>query len=87
LNRAAPIPAPGKGGDRKHPTIAVNTRGEVLLVWAEGTGWQKGGALAWQLFDAKDRPTAVRGRVPAGVPVWGLATAAARADGSFLLVY
>ncbi len=28
---------------RKHPAIAGNARGDVILVWAEGTGWQKGG--------------------------------------------
>jgi hypothetical protein len=94
-----PIPAPGRGGgrpfastdrhgqDRKHPSVATNARGEVILVWTEGTGWQKGGALAWQVFDAKGHPTAERGRVEGGIPVWGLATVVARPDGRFTIVH
>ena len=46
-----PVSPPGGDGGRKHPSMAVNGRGEVLLAWAEGTGWQKGGSLAWQAFD------------------------------------
>jgi hypothetical protein len=85
--RSAPIPAPGRAGGRKHPAVAVNTRGEVLLVWTEGTGWQKGGDLAWQLFDREGRPAEQRGRLTGAVPVWGLATAVARTDGSFTILH
>jgi len=28
---------------RKHSRLAVNGRGDTLLVWTEGTGWQRGG--------------------------------------------
>jgi hypothetical protein len=31
----------------KHPVVIGNSRGEVLLAWAEGTGWNKGGSVAW----------------------------------------
>ena len=78
-------PGPAKG--RKHPAVAVNARGEVILVWTEGTGWQKGGALAWQVFNASGRPTEEKGRIEGGVPVWGLATVVARPDGGFLIVH
>jgi len=57
-----------------------------LLVWAEGTGWEKGGAVAWQLFDPSGKPTAEKGRAD-GVPVWGLVAAVPRADGSFTIFY
>jgi hypothetical protein len=87
MDQFRPVPAPGKGGNRKHPSLAVNDRGEVLLAWTEGTGWQKGGALAWQLFDSSDRPTGERGRVEGGIPVWGLAAAVARADGGFTILH
>lgn len=86
-NPSLPIPAPGDGRGRKHPTVAGSTQGETILVWAEGTGWQKGGSLAWQVFDRSGRPTAKRGRVEGGVPIWGLATAFARPDGGFTIVY
>ena len=67
--------------------MAGNTRGETLLGWTEGTGWQKGGSLAWQLFDRSGRPMEEKGRLEGAVPVWGLATAGARPDGGFTIVY
>ena len=82
-----PIAAPGDGRDRKHPSIAANERGETLLAWTEGTGWQRGGALAWQMYDADGRPSSRPGRIPDGIPTWGLPTAVSRPDGSFLIIY
>jgi hypothetical protein len=78
-------PGPAKG--RKHPALAANAKGEVLLVWTEGTGWQKGGALAWRLFDPSGRPTEETGTIEGGVPVWGLATVVAMPDGRFVIVH
>jgi hypothetical protein len=83
----SPVPAPGPGGSRKHPAIARNGRGETLLVWTDGTGWQKGGALAWQVFDKSGRPTGEKGRVEGGIPVWGLAAVVARPDGGFTIIH
>ena len=80
-----PAAAPGMT-KKKHPVAASNSRGEQLLVWTEGTGWSRGGAVAWQLFDAEGKPTEKKGRAD-GVPVWGLATAFATPDGSFTIVY
>ncbi len=82
-----PVSPSGRAGNRKHPAVAGNSRGETILVWAEGTGWQRGGALAWQVFDRDGQPTAEKGRVENGVPVWGLATVAARPDGRFVIVH
>ncbi len=59
---------------------AGNARGETILVWTEGTGWQKGGALVWQVFDRSGRATELKGRIEGGIPVWGLATVVARRD-------
>ena len=81
-----PISPPGEGG-RKHPSVAVNARGETILVWAEGTGWKRGGALAWQVFDPSGRPTAGSGRIAGGIPTWGLATVVARPDGGFAIIH
>ena len=78
-----PIPAPGLGRDRKHPAVAGNDRGETILVWTEGTGWAKGGALAWQVFDPSGLPTADRGRIDNAIPPWSLATVVPRPDGGF----
>lgn len=82
-----PVPAPGTGENRKHPAIAGNPNGETILVWTEGTGWQKGGALAWQVFDKDSRPTAEKGRIEGGIPMWGFATVVARPDGRFTIIH
>jgi len=76
-----PQAAPGAGKGRKHPALSVNAQGETLLVWTEGTGWQKGGALAWQVFDKAGKPTAEKGRVERAIPVWGLPTVVATEAG------
>jgi hypothetical protein len=81
-----PQAAPGESRDRKHPALAINARGDMLLAWAEGTGWQKGGALCWQVFDKDGKPTGARGRVEGGIPVWGLPAAVAT-DGGFTIVH
>jgi hypothetical protein len=65
---------------------AGNAHGETILVWTEGTGWQKGGSLAWQVFDRSGRPIGSSGRIEGGVPVWGLATVVARPDGGFMII-
>jgi hypothetical protein len=80
-----PIAAPGVGR-RKHPVVASNPKGELLLAWTEGTGWQRGGSVAWQVFDTNGNPQAEKGRAP-GVPVWGLAAAIAKPDGNFVIFY
>ena len=83
----SPLISPrGKSASRKHPALAVNGRGEVLIAWTEGTAWQKGGSLAWQIFDEAGQPIGPEGRVERGVPVWGLATVVARPDSGFLII-
>ena len=81
------ISAPGEGKDRKHPALAVNARGEALLAWTEGTGWNRGGALAWQVHSPSGEPTGEKGRLTGDIPVWGLATAVPRPDGGFTLIH
>jgi hypothetical protein len=87
------VAAPGEGKGRKHPRIAVNNRGiaannrgEILLEWTEGTAWQRGGAVAWQIFDAQGKEVAARGSAP-GVPVWSFGAVAACVDGGFRVFY
>ena len=83
---AQPIAAPGAAQNRKHPSIAVNSRGEVLLAWTEDSSWNKGGRLAWQLFDAAGKPT---GDIARGedLPPFSLPAALARPNGAFVIVY
>jgi hypothetical protein len=83
---AEPVAAPGGSRERKHPVVAGNARKETILVWTEGTGWERGGAVAWQVFDRDGKPTAERGRTD-GVPVWSLAAVFVRPDGGFTILY
>lgn len=78
-----PVSPTSKG---KHPLAIGNAHGEVLLAWTEGTAWGKGGAVLWQLYDAAGNPTSEKGRTE-GVPVWSLATAFAKQDGNFVIIY
>jgi hypothetical protein len=84
--RSSPTSPPGSDRTRKHPTVATNLRGETILAWTEGTGWQKGGGIAWQIFDATGRPLGTGGKPEGVVPVWGLAAVVARPDGGFTII-
>lgn len=81
-----PIAAPGEGKGRKHPRIALNQKGEVLLAWTEGTGWQKGGSLAYQLYDPNGKALAEKEQRP-GIAAWSFAAVIARPDNGFTIVY
>jgi hypothetical protein len=84
--RISPIPAPGETGKRRHPMIAVNSRGETMLVWTEGTGWKKGGSFAWQLYDSEGKPSGESGAAE-GIPTWSFAAVVAESDGNFTIIY
>ena len=86
LVASLPISPPG-GGNRKHPALAVNAAGETIVVWAEDTGWQRGGSLVWRVFDKTDRATREMGRVNDGVPVWSLPAVVALPDGKFVIIH
>jgi hypothetical protein len=80
------VSAPGEAKGRKHPKVALNSRGESILAWTEGTGWQRGGSLAWQVYDRKGNPLGEKGSAPA-VATWSFAAVAARPDGTFVILY
>ena len=83
---STPVAATGTGPTRGHPSLAVNAAGDRLLAWTEGTGWARGGTLAWETTDRRGRVLASR-RDAGRVPVWGLVAAVALADGSFAIVH
>ncbi len=80
------VAVPGSANQRKHPMLTGNGTGQVLIVWTEGTGWNRGGSLAWQLVDSNGRPVPVAGSSP-GIPVWSFAAAFPGPDGSFVILY
>jgi hypothetical protein len=87
LASAKTIAASGSTDNRKHPTFAFGkaSGSPMLIAWTEGTGWEKGGSLAWECYDAQGTPLSA-GRAE-GVPVWSFAAAVAAQDESFVLLY
>ncbi len=81
-----PVRAPGGAKGRKHPRLAVNDKGELLFVWTEGTGWQRGGSVAWQQYDHSGRATSEHGSV-GGLPAWSFAAPVANTDGTFSIFF
>ena len=79
------LPAPGQGNKRKHPVMAVNARGDVLLAWTENTAWARGGKVKWQVYDAARKPLASGERD--GLPAWSMVAVFARPDGGFGLMF
>lgn len=77
--------APDGEGKRKHPRLAVNGKGDRLLVWTDGTGWQKGGSLAWEVLRKDGSKDA--GAISDGAAVWSFAAVVAGGDGRFVLIY
>ncbi|MFN0121906.1 MAG: hypothetical protein ACKV2V_15535 [Blastocatellia bacterium] len=85
-HKFTPVSAPGATGKRRHPSLAVNQDGQTLLAWTEGTGWKKGGALAWQLYNANGHPVGDPGAAP-DVPVWSFAAVVPEKNGGFTIIY
>lgn len=79
------VTPPGTGR-RRHPVAVANSKGVVLLAWSEGTGWQKGGSVEWQLFDPAGKPVGPTNRAT-DLPVWSLPAAAALPDDSFVVTF
>lgn len=75
------------GDNQKYPTLAVNTRGQTLLAWTEGTSWARGGKLRWQVYDADGAPIPTASGERDGVPAWSFPAAFTRPDGNFELLY
>jgi len=86
LQMSDAIPALGKGKLRKYPALAVNSTGETILVWTEGTGWGKGGSLAWHVYSKDGKPTGEKGGV-ADLPAWSFGAAFSRPDGGYTIIY
>lgn len=83
--KAGMIAAPGEHAKRKYPALARNRRGETLLTWVEGAGWQKGGTLGWQIFDRGGRPLAAC-QDRWDVPVWSFPAVFTRPDEGFTII-
>lgn len=87
-NAAAGGPSPADATDprarRKHPRLARSAQGHVLLSWAAGTAWNKGGTVGWQLFEGDRAVGAAETRD--GLPAWSFPTVAVVGD-RFVVLY
>lgn len=81
-----PVPPASTRAVQKHPAAAINDRGEAIFVWTEGTGWSRGGSVAWRIYDAQGRPVG-RPDDRKGIPVWSFAAVFAGPGGGFTIVY
>ena len=80
------VPGEGRGG-RRHPAVAAAADGRFCVAWAEGTGWNKGGAVAWQVFGPDGTPVAGEAGRADGVPAWGVPAVVVAPDGTFRVLY
>ncbi|HEX8914782.1 MAG TPA: sialidase family protein [Humisphaera sp.] len=80
-----PHPLAGRGA--KHPSVAVAKDGTMLIAWAEGTGWNKGGTVRWAVIDPTGKQAAGGDGRAAGLPAWDLPAAIAKPDGSFVVLF
>jgi hypothetical protein len=55
------------------------------MVWTEGTGWARGGSLAWQLYDASGKVIGEKGTKP-NVPACSFGAVVTKAGG-FVVLY
>jgi hypothetical protein len=86
LDSAHPTSPTGKGTNRKHPRLAVNSSGIILLTWTEDTAWNSAGSVAWQLFGPDLKPIGGVQHAP-DLPPFSIPSAFAKPDGSFVVLY
>ena len=78
-----PVAAPGEADHRKHPRLAVDAAGRMLLTWTKVPGWAKPGEMGWALFDRNGKLADSGGGE--AVRVWSFAAPVAGADGFTIL--
>lgn len=74
-------------GIGKHPSLAMNGRGDFVVAWGVGTGWNKGGAVAWRVFDQHGTAISSQTGREEGLPVWSVPAVIALPDGRFKVIY
>ena len=75
---------PGKG-NKKHPFIVENSKGNLLIAWAEGTAWNRGGDLCWQEVSPVGVPLTKIERAKDQVKVWSLLSAFSDGEKFYIL--
>jgi hypothetical protein len=84
------IAAPTGGKKSRSPLVVGNSKGETLFVWSEAANvrqFQKGGDLAWQVYDKDGRPVGKKGMLRSAVLRWSIPAAYATPDGDFVILH
>jgi hypothetical protein len=72
-------------GDRgKHPSLAINAAGDVVVAYSKGAAFSKPGTLGWSLYKAGG---AVEKGAGEALPAASVPAAVALPDGDFVIVY
>ncbi|MBN8249225.1 MAG: hypothetical protein J0L84_17495 [Verrucomicrobia bacterium] len=74
------------GQRARHPALAVTASGASVCAWAEGTGWQRGGAISWQALEPSGQGGDSPGEVT-GLPVWSAPAVFAGPDGGWVVTF
>ena len=83
-SNAMPVAGTNEGKNSKHPRLAIMPDGDTVMAWTEGTGWARGGSLAWQLFDRTGKPLGEKHTAP-GIPTWSMAAVVPQPGGAVIL--
>ena len=75
-----------KHARQRHPALAVNKAGEVLVTWSENTGWKKAGRFAFEVL-SKDGQRIPTHSGQQSVPMWSFTATYALPDGSFEILH
>ena len=82
-----PIAAPPSVLLQKHPGLATNAAGEVLLAWIELTKKPRRKQLKWQVYGADGKPTDSRSKDQVVLTNTNTPALVARPDGGFVMVW
>lgn len=74
-----------EGDTPKHAVAAAAPDGRVCVAWVEGSGWNKGGAVRYRLYDPDGRPRGDAQDADVS-PAWSLPAVAPLADGDFVVI-
>lgn len=81
---SGPVAAPGEPSHRKHPRMAIDAAGGMLLAWTSVPGWAKPGELGWALYASNGELLSSGGGE--AVPAWSFAAPLAEAEGFTILL-
>ena len=84
---AMPVAEPFIKTRQKNPAVAINTKGERLIVWGEAISHTRGGRLNMHLFTEKESGEKAEFAEEISIPKFSFPAAAALPSGDFLVLY